>query len=300
MLADDYMRNTKLDKDTPKTTAQLVLLHIDDHAWASVIHYLTGTKFLHQPDTYTKFCLDSGDPISQWTAVQVRLLSQKLPITKEHERDWYDQRKVDAWRRALLAKFAQNEDLQRALILTGWAKLVDKNGMPQHLLMWVRTVLRGDHQHQEEQEGKREEEGVTEESKQIGEIMSSIAKSKDDKNIEEVLRVIEGLFAKPVEMKDAVGYLEQIKNDEPPQTYHQFLEIMTDFRSEKINTPQVLERVTALFKGKPWLIRNFLMFLPPGHVLNLSPENKSNSIYITSPTGSKIIIHADEGLITFE
>jgi histone deacetylase complex regulatory component SIN3 len=34
-------------------------------------------------------------------------------------------------------------------------------------------------------------------------------------------------------MKDAVGYLEQIKTDEPPQTYSKFLEIMTEFRSEK-------------------------------------------------------------------
>lgn len=71
-----------------------------------------------------------------------------------------------------------------------------------------------------------------------------------------VLRVIEGLFGKDkqhilssilgaqqqqkkviepkvVEMKDAVGYLEQIKVDEPPQTYTKFLEIMTEFRSEK-------------------------------------------------------------------
>lgn len=39
--------------------------------------------------------------------------------------------------------------------------------------------------------------------------------------------------AKPVEMKDAVGYLEQIKADEPAQTYNKFLEIMTEFRSEK-------------------------------------------------------------------
>lgn len=70
--------------------------------------------------------------------------------------------------------------------------------------------------------------------------------------------------------------------------------------SFRINTPQVLERVTQLFKGKPWLIRNFLMFLPPGHILDLSPENKLNSIYITSPTGKKIIIHTDEGKVTFE
>lgn len=68
----------------------------------------------------------------------------------------------------------------------------------------------------------------------------------------------------------------------------------------RINTPQVLERVTLLFKGKPWLIRNFLMFLPPGHILDLSPENKSDSIYITSPNGSKIIINTVEGAVTFE
>lgn len=68
----------------------------------------------------------------------------------------------------------------------------------------------------------------------------------------------------------------------------------------RINTPQVLERVTLLFKGKPWLIRNFLMFLPPGHILDLSPENKLNSIYITSPTGKKIIINTDEGKVLFE
>lgn len=62
----------------------------------------------------------------------------------------------------------------------------------------------------------------------------------------------------------------------------------------------MLERVTLLFKGKPWLIRNFLMFLPPGHILDLSPENKLNSIYITSPTGKKIIISTDEGKVLFE
>lgn len=62
----------------------------------------------------------------------------------------------------------------------------------------------------------------------------------------------------------------------------------------------MLERVTLLFKGKSWLIRNFLMFLPPGHVLELSPENHENSIYITSPTGKKIIIDTDKGAVIFE
>ncbi|RCH80095.1 hypothetical protein CU098_006629, partial [Rhizopus stolonifer] len=242
MLSDEYMRNTKLDNDTTtKTTAQLVLLHIDDHAWASVIHYLTGTKFFHQPDIYTKFCLDSGDPTSQLPAAHVKFLGQKLPITKEHERDWHSNRKVDAWRRALLAKFAQNEDLQRALILTGWAKLVDKQGVPQHLLMWVRTVLRGDHQSstketnietiplKQDKNVLRVIEGLFGKDRQH--ILSSILSGTGNDNLKEPVKKI--VEAKPVEMKDAVGYLEQIKNDEPPQTYHKFLEIMTDFRSEK-------------------------------------------------------------------
>lgn len=62
-----------------------------------------------------------------------------------------------------------------------------------------------------------------------------------------------------------------------------------------------MERVTLLFKGKSWLIRNFLMFLPPGHILDLTPEgDKSNSIYLTSPAGKKIILNTDEGKVIFE
>jgi predicted NAD-dependent protein-ADP-ribosyltransferase YbiA (DUF1768 family) len=170
ILSDEYMRNTKLDNDTntiTKGTAQLVLLHIDDHAWASVIHYLTASKFLQTPDIYNKFCLDSGDPTGQLPASHVKQLCQKLHITKEAEKDWQENRKLDAWRRALLAKFAQNEDLQRALILTGWAKLVDKYARPQYLLMWVRAVLRGD---QQQEQPKK----------------SPLLKAKEDKNVEEV------------------------------------------------------------------------------------------------------------------
>lgn len=167
ILSDDYMRNTKLlddDNDTTtttspsykklktdhpkepsKTSAQLVMLHIDDHAWASIVHYLTACKFTSQPQVYMSLCLDSGHETSQWTAAQVKhYAANKLHLNKDLEKDWQENRKVETWRRALLAKFAQNEDLKRALILTGWAKLVDKHGRVQHLLMWVRTVLRGD------------------------------------------------------------------------------------------------------------------------------------------------------------
>ncbi|KAI9472318.1 MAG: hypothetical protein EXX96DRAFT_622501 [Benjaminiella poitrasii] len=341
LLSDDYMRNTKLEPDnddetitthdttSPSSTTitSLVLLHLDDHAWASIVHYLAASKLVQQkPEIYVQLCLDSADPLSQQSTATIKSLSQTIELSEEARKDWVENRKVAAWRRALLAKFAQNEDLQRALILTGWAKLVDKRGLPQYLLMWVRTVLRGEYQQQIQQQ-------------QQTMIKDMAVKIKEDKSAEDILKVFEGLFskdkqqllstilsalsnnhgggerksqstttnkqqqtiqAKAVEMKDAVGYLEQIKNEESPQTYNKFLEIMTDFKSEKINTPQVLERVALLFKGKPWLISKFLMFLPPGHLLDLSPENKPNLIYITSPTGNKIIVDTDQGLVNFK
>lgn len=67
----------------------------------------------------------------------------------------------------------------------------------------------------------------------------------------------------------------------------------------RINTPQVLERVALLFKGKPWLIRNFLMFLPPGHISELSSSPES-LIEITSPNGSKIEIDTNKGIVSFQ
>lgn len=197
LLSDDYMRNTTLggndDTNSAASTApahkklktshnntppqQLVLLHIDDHAWASVVHYLTACKFINQPDIYNSLTLDSGDPLSQSSAQQVRQhAAQKFALSKEEEKDWYENgRKVEAWRRALLAKFAQNQDLQRALILTGWAKLVDKHERIQHLLMWVRTVLRGDHKEEEEKEvipaEKKAEGGSSQNHKNVDEVM---------------------------------------------------------------------------------------------------------------------------------
>ncbi|CEP16867.1 hypothetical protein [Parasitella parasitica] len=139
ILSDDYMRNTKLGGTSTtsptKSTAQLVLLHIDDHAWTSVVYYSTASKFVKSPHIYDKLHLDSGDSISQQPASRIILPRQKSPIFEEARKDWHDNRKIDAWRGAFLAKFAQKDDLQRALILTGWAKLVDKHGEPQHLLM---------------------------------------------------------------------------------------------------------------------------------------------------------------------
>lgn len=76
--------------------------------------------------------------------------------------------------------------------------------------------------------------------------------------------------------------------------------MLKGFLKCRINTSQVLERVTLLFRGKPFLIRNFLMFLPPGHVLDASPEDKPHLTYIATPSGARIIINIDEATVKFE
>jgi histone deacetylase complex regulatory component SIN3 len=51
-----------------------------------------------------------------------------------------------------------------------------------------------------------------------------------------------------------------------PYIYNQFLDIMKDFKSQAIDTPGVITRVSDLFTGRPELIHGFNTFLPQGCV----------------------------------
>ncbi|KAL0089999.1 hypothetical protein J3Q64DRAFT_1393529 [Phycomyces blakesleeanus] len=146
ILSHDYMRNTDLhDPISPNLSAnpaQLVLIHLDDHAWASVQHYLQASRVQHIPDLYHRFTLDSNDPLGRATAAEVVEF-----IKSQHSLEPIP---AEALRRALLAKFVQNEDLARALVATGGAKLVSRSHdnaiVVEDALMWVRTVLRREHE----------------------------------------------------------------------------------------------------------------------------------------------------------
>src|SRR2546423_1590026 len=68
--------------------AQLVLLHIDDHAWASVEHYMQASKFSHRQDIYMKFPLDSGDPLGRSPAANARRVGRKTAPGQDHGKAW--------------------------------------------------------------------------------------------------------------------------------------------------------------------------------------------------------------------
>lgn len=55
-----------------------------------------------------------------------------------------------------------------------------------------------------------------------------------------------------LKVEDALSYLDQVKYKfgNQPQVYNDFLDIMKEFKSQSIDTPGVIQRVSNLFKVK--------------------------------------------------
>ena len=89
-------------------------------------------------------------------------------------------------------------------------------------------------------------------------------------------------------LNDALSYLDLVKVrfQEQPDVYNKFLDIMKDFKSQAIDTPGVIERVSTLFHGHPQLIEGFNTFLPPGYRIEAGWDNDPNRIRVTTPMGT--------------
>ncbi|PKA53860.1 Paired amphipathic helix protein Sin3-like 4 [Apostasia shenzhenica] len=74
---------------------------------------------------------------------------------------------------------------------------------------------------------------------------------------------------------DALAYLKAVKDifQDNREKYDEFLEVMKDFKSQRIDTSGVIMRVKELFKGHRDLILGFNTFLPKGYEIKL-PEDK--------------------------
>uniref|UniRef100_A0A8C7GX66 Paired amphipathic helix protein Sin3b n=1 Tax=Oncorhynchus kisutch TaxID=8019 RepID=A0A8C7GX66_ONCKI len=84
------------------------------------------------------------------------------------------------------------------------------------------------------------------------------------------------------QVEDALSYLDQVKirfgND--PGIYNKFLDIMKEFKSQSIDTPGVINRVSQLFHGHPDLVLGFNAFLPPGYRIEIP---KNGVVFLQSP-----------------
>ncbi|XP_040846631.1 paired amphipathic helix protein Sin3b isoform X1 [Ochotona curzoniae] len=90
----------------------------------------------------------------------------------------------------------------------------------------------------------------------------------------------------PVHVEDALTYLDQVKIrfGSDPATYNGFLEIMREFKSQSIDTPGVIRRVSQLFHEHPDLIVGFNAFLPLGYRIDIPKNGKLN---VQSPLPSQ-------------
>ncbi|XP_069103169.1 paired amphipathic helix protein Sin3a-like isoform X1 [Argopecten irradians] len=91
-----------------------------------------------------------------------------------------------------------------------------------------------------------------------------------------------------LKVEDALSYLDQVKLQfgNQPQVYNDFLDIMKEFKSQTIDTPGVINRVSNLFKGHPDLIVGFNTFLPPGYKI----EVQANEISVHQPGQATVLI----------
>jgi paired amphipathic helix protein Sin3a len=89
-------------------------------------------------------------------------------------------------------------------------------------------------------------------------------------------------------LNDALSYLDQVKVrfSDQPDVYNRFLDIMKDFKSQAIDTPGVIDRVSNLFNGHPALIQGFNTFLPPGYRIECGTDDNPDAIRVTTPSGT--------------
>ncbi|BFZ55914.1 Transcriptional regulatory protein sin3 [Savitreella phatthalungensis] len=103
---------------------------------------------------------------------------------------------------------------------------------------------------------------------------------------------------RPLNVKDALSYLDQVKIQfyDQPDVYNRFLDIMKDFKSQSIDTPGVIERVSTLFRGHPTLVQGFNTFLPPGYRIECSMDpSDPNPIRVTTPQGTVSQVNGQNG-----
>ena len=132
---------------------------LDGKKWRTVEHYYQGSKFKkHNPHFYNQFSLDdTTSEIAKDVELARAAGSQKgiykkgkkqIPIRPPEIRidaDFYGSRHKEEREKALYAKFTQNDELKRALILTKNAVLKQyipkRPAEPDHLLMKVRQKI---------------------------------------------------------------------------------------------------------------------------------------------------------------
>jgi len=93
-------------------------------------------------------------------------------------------------------------------------------------------------------------------------------------------------------VEDALLYLDQVKVEfgDRPHIYNEFLDIMKTFKTQQIDTPGVIRRVSNLFQGNRRLVLGFNTFLPEGYRIEL-PDGDGPPVAIFRAPGELAVRH---------
>lgn len=91
-----------------------------------------------------------------------------------------------------------------------------------------------------------------------------------------------------LKVEDALLYLDQVKVEfgDRPHIYNEFLDIMKTFKTQQIDTPGVIRRVSNLFQGNRKLVLGFNTFLPEGYKIEIPADGPPVAVY--RPPGSNV------------
>lgn len=113
---------------------------LDEKKWLTVEHFMNANKYKNNKDIYDNLSLTSGSDESR------DILKMKEDVKKLTKDKDYDKRHDDLLKRAIKAKFSQNDDLQEMLKETKMAKLVNYRFKKQpdtsfELMKYRKTIL---------------------------------------------------------------------------------------------------------------------------------------------------------------
>ena len=93
-------------------------------------------------------------------------------------------------------------------------------------------------------------------------------------------------------VEDALLYLDQVKVEfgDRPHIYNEFLDIMKTFKTQQIDTPGVIRRVSNLFQGNRRLVLGFNTFLPEGYRIEL-PDGDGPPVAVFRAPGEVAVRH---------
>lgn len=91
-------------------------------------------------------------------------------------------------------------------------------------------------------------------------------------------------------VEDALLYLDQVKVEfgDRPHIYNEFLDIMKTFKTQQIDTPGVIRRVSNLFQGNKKLVLGFNTFLPEGYKIELPLDGDGPPIAVFRAPGETV------------